>query len=107
MLILTKIREISIFMNEDDFEWDGEKAAANFRKHGLTFEIARYVFDDPAALEAVDDRENYGEDRFNIIGMVSGRLLVVTYAIRELKIRLISARTAEPHEKRRYHEKRS
>ena len=90
-------------MNEDDFEWDPRKAARNHADHGISFEVARYVFDDPAAIEALDDREDYGEDWFNITGMVGGRLFVVTYTIRR-RLRLISARLAEPRERKRYHE---
>jgi uncharacterized protein len=91
-------------MKNDDFEWDDKKAAENYRKHRISFETACYVFDDRAAINEADTREDYGEDRFNIIGMVSGRLLFVSYTIREPRFRLISARGAEPHEKRLYHE---
>jgi hypothetical protein len=91
-------------MNKNDFEWDEKKAAENYHKHNVTFEVARHVFDDPAAVDEPDDRQAYGDARFNIIGMVRGRLFFVTYTIRKSKFRLISARRAEPHEKRRYHE---
>jgi uncharacterized DUF497 family protein len=56
------------------------------------------------AIEQVDDRENYGEERFTIIGMVENRLLFVAYTMRGENIRIISARGAEPHERRSYHE---
>jgi uncharacterized DUF497 family protein len=92
-------------MNENDFEWDEKKAVENYRKHRVTFEVARHVFDDGAAIDEPDYREDYGEARFNIIGMVREHLFFVTYAIRKSKFRLISARRAVPHEKRRYHEK--
>jgi uncharacterized DUF497 family protein len=62
------------------------------------------VFKDPLAIESLDDREDYGEDRFVIIGMVDGRLLFVAYTLRGETIRIISARGAEPHEQRQYHE---
>ena len=52
----------------------------------------------------MDDRENYGEDRFTIIGVARGRLLFVAYTMRGEIIRIISARGAEPHEQREYHE---
>jgi uncharacterized protein len=65
---------------------------------------ARDVFKDPFAVEQLDDRENYGEDRFTIIGMARGRLLFVAYTMRGEIIRIISARSAEPHEQREYHE---
>jgi len=51
-----------------------------------------------------DDRDADDELRFNAIGMVDGRILFVTYTIRGSVIRIISARGAEPHEKRKYHE---
>ena len=66
--------------------------------------MARDVFKDPVAIEWLDDRENYGEDRYVIIGMVDNRLLYVAYAMRGEAIRIISARGAEPHERRQYHE---
>jgi uncharacterized protein len=92
-------------MNNDDFEWDEKKATRNDAKHGISFEVAREVFDDPARIERADDRDS-DEVRFNVTGQVKGRILVVTYTVRGTKIRLISARLAEPFERRRYHEKK-
>ena len=66
--------------------------------------MARDVFKDPVAIEWLDDLEDYGEDRYVIIGMVDNRLLYVAYAMRGEAIRIISARGAEPHERRQYHE---
>ena len=58
---------------EGDFEWDAAKARANARKHGVTFEEATTVFDDPHALDAPD---RYDPERFVIIGVSSrSRLL--------------------------------
>ncbi len=91
-------------MTDDDFEWDDAKAAANHALHGVPFDAARTVFRDPFAMEWLDDREDYGEVRYAIIGMVEGRLLYVAYAMRGERIRIISARGAEPHERRLYHE---
>jgi len=91
-------------MNDDGFEWDDAKAAQNYADHGVTFETAKGVFKDPFAIERLDDREDYGEDRFVIIGMVDERVLCVTYTPRNDNIRIISVRGAEPHERRRYHE---
>ena len=91
-------------MADDAFEWDKAKAAENYRSHGITFEQATRAFADPFAIERVDNRETYGEDRFNILGMVNGRLLFVAFTLRGETIRIISARGAEPHEKRTYHE---
>ena len=94
-------------MNADDFEWDDAKADANLTRHGVSFEQARKAFDDPFAIDFVDDREDYGEPRLILLAMVESRLLVVAYTLRNDKVRIISAREAEPHERRRYHEENS
>ena len=86
------------------FEWDAAKAARNEADHGVTFDVAMLVFGDPFALEWRDDREDYGEDRYVLLGMVDGRVLYVAYTMRGDAIRIISARGAEPNERRRYHE---
>ena len=91
-------------MSDDEFEWDTAKAADNYAKHGISFETAVRIFDDLFAIERLDDRADYGEDRYSILGMVEGVVLYVAYTIRNGTIRIISARGAEPHEKRRYHE---
>jgi len=66
--------------------------------------MASDVFADPFAIEWLDEREDYGEHRYVIIGMVDSRLLYVAYATRGEVIRIISARGAEPYERRQYHE---
>ena len=86
------------------FEWHPAKAARNLWDHRVSFEAAKRAFDDPFAIDEIDDKEDYGEERSNILGMAEGRLLFVSYTERGSKIRLISARLAEPHERRRYHE---
>ena len=92
------------------FEWDPEKAIANWNKHKVSFEQAREAFKDTLALDEPDEREHYGEERFNRIGLVEGRLLFVTYTERidresgDEIIRIISARPAERGERKRYHE---
>jgi uncharacterized protein len=91
-------------MDDGRFQWDDRKAAANYAAHGVTFEAARDVFKDPFALEWLDDREPYGEDRYVILGLVDNRLLYVAYTLRGDTMRIISARGAEPHERRQYHE---
>ena len=91
-------------MSNIQFDWDPKKAAENVKKHGVTFEEARDVFRDPLAIELLDDREAYGEDRFVLIGMTRSRVLVVVYVLREQRNRIISARRAEPNERRAYHE---
>jgi len=94
-------------MANEVFEWDDAKAAANLAKHGVSFEQAREAFDDPFAVDFLDDREDYGENRLILLGMLENRLLVVAHTLRGDKVRIISAREAEPHERRRYHEENS
>jgi uncharacterized DUF497 family protein len=91
-------------MDDGAFQWDDAKAARNYAKHGVTFEAAREVFDDPFALEWSDDGQAEGEQRFVALGMVEGRLLVVAYTLRGDAIRIISARLAERFERRKYHD---
>lgn len=91
-------------MDDGEFEWDDAKSAQNYADHGITFDTAKRVFQDPFAIERLDDREDYGEERYVIVGMVEGRVLCVVYTLRNGAIRIISARGAEPHERRRYHE---
>jgi len=86
-----------------DFEWDNAKEQANWKKHGVDFRTAARVFLDPYVIE-FDDLNATGEMRFNAIGLVDGRMLFVTYTMRGDVVRIISARGAEPHEKRKYHE---
>jgi uncharacterized DUF497 family protein len=77
----------------DSFEWDPEKAAANEAKHGVTFGEASSVFLDPLVQNRLDDDHSSSEERFTAIGISHyGRLLLVTYAERRDRIRIISAR---------------
>ena len=94
-------------MENDDFEWDDEKAASNLRDHKVTFEMAYRAFADVFAVEREDRRQNYGEDRYTITGMVEGRLLFLAYTFRENRKRIILARYAQPYERRLYHEHNS
>jgi uncharacterized DUF497 family protein len=86
-----------------DFEWDSTKELANRKKHGVDFRAAAKVFSDPYVIE-FDDLDNAGELRLNAIGLVDGRMLFVTYTMRDDVVRIISARGTEPQEKRKYHE---
>ena len=90
------------------FEWDPVKARSNRRKHGVTFEEAMHVFDDPHA-HFEQDRSAGGELRWQAIGLVGGVvLLLVAHTVREEGrnevIRLISARRATGKERRQYGE---
>ena len=61
-------------MDDGNYQWDDAKAASNYAKHGVTFEAARDVFKDPFAIEFIDDREDYDEDRLILIGIAGQRL---------------------------------
>ena len=89
-------------MQGDAFEWRAEKAAENWRQHGVTFDQAAKAIGDPFAVEVIDDREDYGEERINLLGMCEGVILHVTYTERGERIRIISARRAEKHEQDEY-----
>ena len=65
------------------------------------------MFRDPFAIEQIDDREYYGEERVNLIGMGEGTLLHITYTERGEHIRIISARQAEKHEQDDYYRENS
>jgi hypothetical protein len=88
---------------EDVFEWDPHKATTNRNKHGISFEDAKKAFLDINVVDFLDDRVDYGEDRRNLIGMVNGYLLFVSYTMRKDVIRIISARGAVPYEQRKYY----
>ena len=76
-----------------DFEWNLAKATSNLAKHGVGFEDAIEVFDDPDRLERVDPRFR-GELRFQAIGTSSGRILFVSYTLRGAVCRIISVRAS-------------
>ncbi len=85
------------------FEWHEEKAAANLKKHGVSFEEAKTVFNDPLALTIEDPKHSRDEQRFIDIGYSeSGGLLVVAYTERGEAIRIISSRKATQSERRAY-----
>lgn len=85
------------------FEWNVNKAASNLQDHGVSFDEAASVFDDPLALLMGDPDHSFGEERHILIGMSSGgRLLVVSHVERPPRTRLISARVATANERRQY-----
>lgn len=92
-----------------NFEWDPGKAHINVRKHGVTFEEATEVFNDPMALTIFDDDESSNdEDRWITLGQIRGQhCLVVVHTYRNsaegtVAVRIISARPATKHEIRQY-----
>jgi uncharacterized DUF497 family protein len=87
----------------EGFEWDPVKAASNLKKHGVAFEEASTVFDDPFSITIEDDEHSDKEERFVTLGRSdAGRPVVVCHCDREQRIRIISARTAERYEQRQY-----
>jgi uncharacterized DUF497 family protein len=87
------------------FEWDPQKAESNRRKHRVTFDEASTVFGDPLAILLQDPDHSLGEQRYVLLGASNRRrLLVVTFAERTPRTRLISARRATRQERRRYEE---
>ena len=83
------------------FEWDENKDALNFRKHGIHFRTAARVFLDPHKLIR-EDEEHSAEIRYNILGKVGKVLFVVCAFVDDKTIRLISARVASVPERERY-----
>ncbi len=84
------------------FQYDSDKAAANLRKHGVSFADAEGVLEDPLAV-TVEEPDAEGERRLITVGLGSaGELLVVVYAERDDEYRLISARRATRKERKDY-----
>ena len=87
------------------FSWDEAKNQSNQRKHGVSFETAKHVFDDPLHLSR-QDRVQDGETRWQTLGMIEGvMLLLVAHTVNDDQgehIRIISARQATKQERRIY-----
>jgi uncharacterized DUF497 family protein len=84
------------------FEWDSRKAASNFRKHNISFELACEAFFDPFVYY-LDDETIDGELRETIIGLATTwQLLYVVYVLRDDIIRIVSARLATKTERVAY-----
>lgn len=87
------------------FEWDENKAARNLSKHGISFEEAETVFDDPLYVDFYDPDHSKDEARYLIVGASNRRrLLIVSYTERGDSIRLISAREVTRSEQAAYEE---
>ena len=90
-----------------DFDWDEDKAAANLKKHGISFEGAKTVFGDPLSVTIDDPAHSASEYRFVDIGTsTSVMILAVAYSERGKKIRLISCRRATKAERKIYEERK-
>lgn len=87
-----------------NFEWDEDKNQENIRKHGFDFADAWEIFEAPMRT-ALDMREAYGETRWNGIGLLGNRIVVVVFTERgEATIRIISLRKALKHERKKFEE---
>lgn len=96
-------------MDAPEFEWDPRKDARNQRKHGVSFDEARTVFDDDEALFMPDPDHSVEEARFVLVGLSAAlRVLVVVHceAIEDV-ISIISARKADPSERQTYARRRT
>jgi uncharacterized DUF497 family protein len=86
-----------------EFQWDADKAAANVRKHGVTFSEAATAFRDPLSATIEDAAHSGEEQRYVLFGMSErGRLLAVMHTERDEVIRIISARKATRAEQKEY-----
>ena len=86
-----------------DFEWEENKAAANLKKHSVSFDEAKTIFDDPFYIDFYDPDHSDTEHRYIMMGMsVHNRLLLVSYTERGDVLRLISAREATRAEQKAY-----
>ena len=73
-----------------ELEYDPEKNQLNIDKRGLPFDLAEFVLTDPTAVHEIDDRKEYGEQRFITYGKVEGLRLRLCYTLRGSKVRVIS-----------------
>jgi uncharacterized DUF497 family protein len=90
-----------------DFEWNPQKATRNVQKHRVSFSEAATVFEDPLSSTAPDPDHSIDEDRFLIVGASQqGRLLIVSFAERGDRLRIISARELTRIERETYEEGR-
>lgn len=85
-----------------DFEWDENNNKSNREKHGLDFKDAKEVFNDKGRLNSIDNKKDYGEERYILIGKAFNAIIVVIFTQREKVIRIISARLASRNERSNY-----
>ena len=89
-------------------DWDDKKNAANIKKHGISFEEAAEVFDDPFHISLLNERFDYNEERWITLGStLNGKIIVIghIYSLRENDeeyIRIITARMATKKEREKY-----
>jgi len=95
--------EKATIMKTSEFEWDDKKAQSNLKKHGVSFDEAATIFNDPRLATISDPDHSDDEERYVSVGKsVIMRLLSVIHTFRKERIRLISARKATKTEKEKY-----
>lgn len=85
-----------------EFEWDEVKSEACFVERGFDFAYAVRAFLDPHRIVRPDRRWNYGENRYQLLGSIEGRVFCLVYTLRKETIRIISARKANRREVQNY-----
>jgi len=73
------------------FEWDENKNKSNIKKHGVSFDDAKRVFDDPNRVTLFDEGHSHTEDRYSCVGYVDDGILTVRFTLRDTTIRIIGA----------------
>ena len=84
-----------------EFEWDEAKRQSNLRKHGIDFVGIEVVFEG-VTVSILDDRADYGEERFVTFGLLDGRVVAVAHTETDTAIRVISVRKATKDEESSY-----
>lgn len=85
-----------------EFEWDQDKSDTCFSERGFDFAYVIHAFLDDERLIQKDTRWDYGEDRYQLLGVVDGRIFFIVYTIRGSMVRIISARKANQREVQKY-----
>ena len=85
-----------------NFEWDEAKSQICFEQRGFDFAYVVGAFFDPKRIVHADTRHSYGEERYELMGMIKQRLFVVVYTPRRAAVRIISARKANQREVKHY-----
>jgi uncharacterized DUF497 family protein len=97
-------QEFTVFKNR--YIWHNEKNELNKTKHGIGFEEAAGVFDDPFSYEVFDEDNSLDEDRYRVTGTVTGfvrgKFITVSITYRDELIRIFSARNADSNEIEEY-----
>ena len=90
------------YHDDMEFEWDESKSKVCFEQRGFDFAYVLQLFLDPERLIRKDRRWDYGEDRFELTGVIDGRVFVLIYTVRGASIRIISVRKANIREVKDY-----